>query len=311
MESGVFGVVWGVIGWGYGLASLVVKGAGNQTTCVLCGKRLVKNGKTAAGTQRWRCLDCGTSSVRKRPDVTRASQLREFVDWLLGSATQRDLDRRSGRYFRDQHAWCWRVAPLIPTTGEVFDEIQIDGTYLGNPKRCFLVAITASMKVIKWRWAKTETTESWTGMLEQLPPPKVVVTDGGTGIASALAKCWPETRIQRCLVHVQRDVLNRLTQNPRTEAAKSLRALAVELTSLKTQDAARDWEVKLHDWHQVYADFLNEKTIAAEGVVRPAWAGKNAAWWSPTSQCGPRISRWKPRCNVDICSLIWNPNSQT
>jgi len=247
--------------------------------CVVCGSRLKRNGKTSSGATRWRCTGCGSSSVRKRPDLARASQLREFVAWLLGSATQRELDGGSGRSFRDQHSWCWRVAPLIPDTGEAFNEIQIDGTYLGNPKRCFLVAITASMKVIKWRWAKTESTDAWSGLLAQIPPPRVVVTDGGTGIASALAKCWPDTRIQRCLVHVQRDVLRRLTQNPRTEAAKSLRALAVELTSLRTQDSARAWEVKLHDWHQVYADFLNEKTTAGEGVVRPVWAGKNSIWW--------------------------------
>ncbi|WP_425466873.1 transposase-like zinc-binding domain-containing protein [Rarobacter faecitabidus] len=51
-----------------------MNGAGNSTRCGVCDEVLVKNGKTAAGTQRWICRSCGASSVRRRPDVTRAAQ---------------------------------------------------------------------------------------------------------------------------------------------------------------------------------------------------------------------------------------------
>ncbi|MGC7985992.1 IS1/IS1595 family N-terminal zinc-binding domain-containing protein, partial [Salmonella enterica] len=55
---------------------------------MICGARLVKNGKTAAGTQRWRCPGCGASSVRSRRDVTEREQLRRFLRWVTGKATQ-------------------------------------------------------------------------------------------------------------------------------------------------------------------------------------------------------------------------------
>jgi len=141
-------------------------------------------------------MSCGSSRVRSRPDLERVSQLESFVDWLLGCCTQERVSGGRARSFREQRAWCWKVAPLIPNTGEIFNEIQIDGTYLGKPKTGFLSAIDGgSQKVIAWRWAKSETTQSWCELLEKIPPPKVVVTDGGSGIGGALARCWPETKI--------------------------------------------------------------------------------------------------------------------
>jgi len=59
---------------------LTVPNASNSSTCLLCGHRLVKNGRTSAGAQRWRCPDCGASSTRRRPDLTRRHQLDEFLD---------------------------------------------------------------------------------------------------------------------------------------------------------------------------------------------------------------------------------------
>lgn len=37
--------------------------------------------------------------------------------------------------FRKRHAWCWNVAPTIKITGEIYDEIQLDGTYLATHPR--------------------------------------------------------------------------------------------------------------------------------------------------------------------------------
>lgn len=43
---------------------------------------MVKNGKTKAGTQRYRCLEC-TSSQSRRYNL-QARELKLFLDWLLG-----------------------------------------------------------------------------------------------------------------------------------------------------------------------------------------------------------------------------------
>lgn len=37
----------------------------NQVNCPICGKKCVKSGKTKAGSQRWFCKSCKTSSTHK------------------------------------------------------------------------------------------------------------------------------------------------------------------------------------------------------------------------------------------------------
>ncbi|WP_440456227.1 transposase, partial [Rothia nasimurium] len=39
----------------------------------------------------------------------------------------------------------------------------------------------------------------------RIPAPDVAIVDGGSGFASAAKTCWPDTRIQRCLLHVYRN----------------------------------------------------------------------------------------------------------
>jgi len=46
----------------------------NNPKCGACGAKMVKNGKTSAGTQRWRCLSCGSSSVRRIGNAAKAAR---------------------------------------------------------------------------------------------------------------------------------------------------------------------------------------------------------------------------------------------
>jgi hypothetical protein len=47
---------------------------------------------------------------------------------------------------------------------------------------------------------------------------RACVSDGSSQIASALKEVYPETIHQRCLVHIQRQVKNYISNNPRTES---------------------------------------------------------------------------------------------
>ena len=65
--------------------------------------------------------------------------------------------------------------------------------------------------------------------------------DGGSGLLPAVAEAWPDTQVQRCLVHVQRNVRSYLTTRPRTEAGKALWGLAKKLTRIDTAEKAIAW----------------------------------------------------------------------
>lgn len=122
---------------------------------------------------------------------------------------------------------------------------------------------------------------AWKALMEQFPPPRVVVCDGGSGIPKALTHCWPETRVQRCLVHVQRVVRRHLTSRPRTEAGKALWALALRLTRIKNQDQATGWLQALNTWHQTHGNLTRERTHHQHlgTQAAPSWVRPGQRWW--------------------------------
>lgn len=236
--------------------------------CSICGQRLKKNGKSAAGSQRWKCTSCRAGTSFQRPDNRRDAQVNQFATWLLSTRPQPQITAASDRSFRRNTAWCWQIHPLIPTSGEVFDEILIDGIHIG--KMVCLIARTPQF-VVGWYWARSESTDTWLALLNQLPPPRVVVCDGGTGMNSALRTAWPNTKIQRCLYHVQAHVRSKLTMHPRLEAGRRLAALTKNLTPITTASEAILWSKALNLWYQDWAVMLKERTYISTKNGRKRW----------------------------------------
>lgn len=58
----------------------------NQVNCPICGKKCVKSGKTKAGSQRWFCKGCKTSSTHKINNESK--ELQFFLNWLFGKESQ-------------------------------------------------------------------------------------------------------------------------------------------------------------------------------------------------------------------------------
>lgn len=247
--------------------------------CALCSGPLKRNGKTSAGSIRWRCKDCGasTSASAARSDVSRRHELNLFLGWLLGKASQAEVSGTgSARTLRRRTAWCWNISPVIPATGQIHDEVQLDGIYLRGGW-CCLIAI-AGNQVIGWQWCDTEKSAAWTALLERFPAPRVAVIDGGRGLASALTRTWPETRIQRCLVHVQRNVRTEITRQPRTKAGQRLRVLSLALTKIATREEAVIWLRALNSWHEANKAFLAERTYRGSGPT-PKHVRTGQIWW--------------------------------
>ncbi|NMX02351.1 IS256 family transposase, partial [Mobiluncus mulieris] len=62
---------------------------------------------------------------------------------------------------------------------EVHDVVFVDGIYLGR-KAVVLIACTRQ-HVVGWHIARKETTQAYKDLLSKIPPPQLVVCDGGTG----------------------------------------------------------------------------------------------------------------------------------
>lgn len=99
------------------------------------------------------------------------------------------------------------------------------------------------------------------------------------GILKACAQTWPRTRVQRCLVHVQRDTRADLTGKPRLEAGRELKRLADMLTRVHDAETAIKWGGALNAWHERWKTLLAERTYAKDNPDDPRAATSRGGWW--------------------------------
>ena len=251
----------------------------SRRKCPTCGETGVKkNGRTSKGAIRYRCTHCGASYCASRPDISRKAELDQFVKWLTGKNAIGDLQVSSSTWQRRTN-WCWRVDPVIVPTGQIYDYIQIDGTYLPYGW-CLLTAVNSG-KVLAWQWCNQENKTAYKQLLKRLPEPLMVITDGQAGALSAIKDQWPNTRVQRCLVHIKRNIRTLTTINPKIPAHKALWGLAKRLVTIDNLNQADQWVGLLQAFHDQWGKWLNHKTyknqVPPEQI--PFWIRPNQQWW--------------------------------
>ena len=249
--------------------------------CPVCHKTGVKrNGVTSSGRIRWRCTQCGASTIQYRLDITHKAVLTKFLDYLMGKQSQSQINPIiTDRSFRTRIAWCWNIRPCIPVTREKYDVVQIDGTYL--PYDWCLLTALAHGKVVAYQWCHAENKSAYHALLSRLVPPVMVVTDGHTAALQAIHQCWPSTRVQRCLVHVKRNIRALTSTHPKHAASKALWGLAQQLVTIHTLDQSIHWLTLLQDFYDQYGSWINEKTwrdSTLPGLV-PSWVRHSQQWW--------------------------------
>jgi hypothetical protein len=229
----------------------------NNPKCDACGAGMKRNGKTTSSAQRWRCKRCG-ASMTHRIDSS-AKQLKAFLRWLVGKLSIQESANCSRATFERRAERFWSLWPLSTYTGEVCDVIFVDGIYITKK----LVVLIACNKdhVLAWHLAQSECSSAWAVLLMKVAPPAVVVTDGGSGFAKAVRTIWPDTRIQRCLVHVSRQVKRKTTLHPKLDCGKELLGISRQLTKVKDADVAAKWLGDYASWCAKWERFLREFTL--------------------------------------------------
>lgn len=218
------------------------------------------------------------------------AQWLQFLSYISGKASQAEMDgTRTGRSLRRDLAWCWNVpVPKPVPTGEIYEQVFLDGTQIAYGWT-LLVAVNQAGKAVSWQWAASENTAAYEWLIKDISPPDVATIDGAKGALSAINTYWPQytdklgveggvsTRIQRCLLHVHRNNLRDLTQNPQTMAGKALLALSKRLLSIETTGQAGAWEALLQAFYDEFADYLKERTYAKDDPEEARRRGRT--WW--------------------------------
>jgi putative transposase len=179
---------------------------------------------------------------------------------LSKSAISR-LIQRMKDYFE-----AWKTMPL---TGLRIAYLYLDGIYVrvrcGGKTRSLPVLAVVGIKpdgekmllALEVRGGESEA--AWKGVLEKLvarglKAPKLLITDGGPGLMSALDLTWPEVPRQRCAVHKLRNLLSHAPEAMHEEIRTDFHAIV--------------YAEGLEDARTAYEGFLRKWRRLAEGVAR-------------------------------------------
>jgi transposase-like protein len=109
--------------------------------------------------------------------------------------------------------------------------------------------------------------------------PLVITMDGEISVIRAIREIWPQTKIQRCLYHIQREGLRWLRSFPKTQAGRELRALLSTLASIKSFKDRDIFLALFHSWinaHYLFIKALPNTTVAFKDLKKTVTLIKNA-----------------------------------
>jgi hypothetical protein len=235
-----------------------------------------KRGLTAAGTQRWYCRLCHASAVQKRPDTQARHHRTLFNLWLTGNRSLTEISQEQGVTRRTLIRWFtpfWTQpessTPPPPSPTAIY---ILDGVYLSGRENAALICRTVAGH-LSWQFAQRETRANWLTFLTSLPPPDAVVTDGQKGLLLAIKQLWPEVKIQRCIIHIERLAKIKLTRRPKTCAGKELLSLVQRVLQVRTPRQCSRWLCVYRRWERRHAEFLKQRTERESPVEN------QRKWW--------------------------------
>ena len=86
--------------------------------------------------------------------------------------------------------------------------------------------------------------------------PLYITMDGEKSVIRAIKDIWPQTNIQRCLYHIQREGMRWLRTNPKTQAGKDLRCLLKTLCRINSYEKQNEFVASFSAWLDKYRDFV-------------------------------------------------------
>jgi len=242
-----------------------------------CGQKMQRWGRSAAGKTRWFCRFCAKSHIQKRVDTSNRWGKRLLRLWLTGTKTLEDIAAHNSctvRTLLNRFSGFWTDFPLpfIPSTLS-HTYLVVDAIYLAGHSECVLIGRTGNEHVF-WFFARQETLLAWVDFFCKLPMPVALICDAQSGLLSAVKAVWPNIPVQRCLAHLQRLAVSKLTKHPQTPAGQELLRLAYSIHGVRTAQDRDKWLADFEAWKVKWERFLKERTYG----IHPS--GKNSWWYT-------------------------------
>jgi len=118
----------------------------------------------------------------------------------------------------------------------------------------------SNQKIISHIYAKKEgykNTHLWFSRLKDSGLyPLYITMDGEKSVIRAINEIWPQTKIQRCLYHIQREGMRWLRTYPKTQAGRDLRSLLKTLCRINSKEERDEFIVSYAAWLAQYREFV-------------------------------------------------------
>ena len=235
--------------------------------CWACGSlNTIKWGKQQ-NKQRYNCKSCGILFTNENKSVSKTNRFVWFRKWIIGRRTLEQLVKESSysqrtlrRFFADYLS----RPPVLSVYPSQKVNLIIDGTYFSNGI-CLVLYRDNTIKFTQlYRLTDgehySEIKEDLLNLLKLGIQIESVTTDGHKSILKAVKEVLPDAKLQRCLVHIQRDCRIWLTRNPKTIAGYELKKITSVMHVITTLFELSDWLLSLHNWYQVHEEFIEEKS---------------------------------------------------
>lgn len=181
-----------------------------------------------------------------RAASSQAGLFEEIVSLVGEGISQRGLERSSkGKVSKSSISRMWEEKSreqLATLRERRLDEtpwlaVMIDGVFIGK-ETCVVIALgidsQGRKQVLDFEAGSSESAETVSRLMTRLDKRGVrsaedmallVVRDGSQAIASAVSRHWPDAVQQACLVHVERNIADRLRRRDRSENQRLFRRL--------------------------------------------------------------------------------------
>lgn len=149
----------------------------------------------------------------------------------------------------------------------------IDGTYFTD-SLCLVLYYDSKLRYsLLYRYSTNEFYREIKEDLENLKKLGIdiasVTCDGKKAIIRAVNTVYPTAIVQRCLVHVQRNVRAWLTRRPKMEASRELRYLVGLLHYIKGMVEMHMWIIAFERWYDRHRALIEERVLKT----------RTGRWW--------------------------------
>lgn len=173
----------------------------------------------------------------------------------------------------------WELFPPRCTQSNRTWVYGVDGKWIGRSPVLLIHRDVTNRETLWWSVARSESGHAIREGLIELSrglvghPPMGAVADGKPGIVRGVGEVFGSIPVQRCRVHVERDLKNYLPTNSPIPATQALRKIALTLSQVNTLADRNLFLFQLLIWESKYGHLLKERSKPHKG------SGVKRSWW--------------------------------